>query len=213
LVGIGAPIWRPIAKISSAPFRHRYFAVPPTEFSSHTGSCVNERDEDINDLIKSGMITLNRSNQILIPFPYFYKIINESQKMTKEYFIVPFTMDSESFEEIFLEILSFKLTKGYSIGNALKLEDLFHGAYMSPRLKNLKIKTQTHVSYICEKNWYYKDGKIIEQSEIDALYPNSNAVITVRKHEFPEFQKITQPLMDGTLLKHLIMILMICLNS
>jgi len=126
---------------------------------------------------------LNSANQILIPFPYFYKLINESGKMTQKYFTIPFTMGSESFEEIFLEILSYKLTKLYSIGNTLKLEDLFHGAYMSPNLKKLTIKTQSHVSYVHEKNWYCKNGKIVEEDEIDALYPNTDAVINVKKEQ------------------------------
>jgi hypothetical protein len=152
-----------------------------------TGNSASQKDEDISDLIKKGIITLNRSSQILIPFPYFYKLINESGKMTKNYFSIPFAMDSESFEEIFLEILSYKLTKGYSIGNTLKLEDLFHGAYMSPNLKNLMVKTQKHVSYVFEKDWYYKDGKIIEKSEITALYPNTPYQICVRKDEFEEY--------------------------
>jgi hypothetical protein len=67
------------------------------------------------------------------------------------------------------------------------MRDLFHGAYVSPQVKDLKIKTQSHVSYVIEKNWYYRNGKIIEQSEIDALYPNTNAVISVRKEQVPKF--------------------------
>ena len=58
---------------------------------------------------------------------------------------------------------------------------------MNPWLKGLEIKTQHHVSYVFEKNWYYEKGSILEKSEIDAFYPNTNTVIKVKPNEFPKF--------------------------
>jgi hypothetical protein len=96
-------------------------------------------------------------------------------------------MDSESFEEILLEILSFKLTKGYTIGETLLVEDLFHGAYMSPNLKKLMFKTRGHVAYVFEQNCYYNDDIFMGDSEITLLYPNSTCEMHVGKDQFEKY--------------------------
>jgi hypothetical protein len=137
-----------------------------------TGNEIDGNDKELEDLMFEGIITTDSNNKLLMPFAYYYKLVNESRKFSKPYFSLPMRMSSDDFEQVFLEILTYKLTKGFTIGNTVTIQELFRGGYINSKISGMEVCTSKDFHYYEEQKWWYEDGRISDQETIYVVHPS-----------------------------------------